>query len=185
MVIKVILGALVVTVIGLVVFKAIDPSLNNGGNNDSSLIDDGIEEENKISVGISGEITRAGNYVLDEGASMADLIEAAGGVTTNADERCYYFEAVLTENESYYIPPKFEVDDVCGNTKLIKWNINTCTKDDLKNIDGIGDSIAQSIITHRAEHGSFYRLEDVMDVNGIGNATFSKLKNYIRLKEAN
>lgn len=183
MVIKVILGALVVTVIGLVVFKAIDPNLNNGGNNDSSLIDDGIEEENKISVGISGEITRAGNYVLDEGASMADLIEAAGGVTTNADERCYYFEAILTENESYYIPPKFEVDDVCGNNPIEKTNINTASQAELMDITGVGATISQKIVSYRDENGTFYTLEALKNVSGIGNATFSKMKNEIILKD--
>ena len=74
---------------------------------------------------------------------------------------------------------------VKGSKQSVAEIVENMDEDDLKNIDGIGDSIAQSIITHRAEHGSFYRLEDVMDVNGIGNATFSKLKNYIRLKEAN
>lgn len=183
MVIKIILGALVVTVIGIVVFKAIDPNLNNGGNTDSGLIDDGIEEESKISVGISGEITRAGNYVLDEGATMAQLIEAAGGVTTNADERCYFFEAVLTENESYYIPPKFEIDDVCGNNPIEKININTASQAELMDITGVGSTISQKIVSYRDENGIFYTLEALKNVSGVGNATFSKMKNEIILKD--
>lgn len=183
MVVKIILGALVVTVIGLVVFKAIDPTLDNPSSNEDSIIDSGIDEESKISIGISGEVVREGNYVLDEGATMAQLIEAAGGVTTNADERCYFFEAILTENESYYIPPKFEVDDVCGNNPIEKININTASTAELMDISGVGATISQKIVDYRDENGTFYALEELKNVSGIGNATFSKMRNEIILKD--
>ena len=50
-------------------------------------------------------------------------------------------------------------------------------------ISGIGDAIASQIIAHRNENGVFYCLEDLMNVNGIGNATFEKLKDSIYLHE--
>ncbi len=183
MIIKIILGGLIVTVIGLVVFQAIDSNLKNVGNPDDSIINNGIEEENKISVGVSGEVTRSGNYVLDEGATMADLIEAAGGVTSNADERCYFFEAVLEDTESYYIPPKFEVDDVCGNNPIFKININSASSAELMEITGVGETISEKIVDYRDENGTFYALEELKKVNGIGPSTFSKMRNEIILKD--
>lgn len=180
--IKIIIGVFIATIIGLVTMQFIAPS-QQVVDSVSKAFNSG--ETTTIKVSIEGEVEAEGSYILEEGSTLDDLIEIANGLTDNADTLCFYTELVLENNETYYIAPIYDIDDICGNTKLIKWNINTCEKDDLKNIDGIGDSIAQSIITYRAEHGSFYRLEEVMDVNGIGNATFSKLKNYIRLKEAN
>ena len=63
-------------------------------------------------------------------------------------------------------------------------NINSCTSEELQTLDGIGASISNSIVSYRNEIGSYKQLEDVMKVNGIGNSTFSKLKNFIRLKDA-
>lgn len=180
--IKIIIGVFIATIIGLVTMQFIAPSQQIIESISKSFDSD---DTTTIKVSIEGEVEAEGSYIIDEGSTLDDLISIANGLTDNADTLCFFTDLELENNETYYIAPIYDIDDVCGNTKLIKWNINTCTKDDLKNIDGIGDSIAQSIITHRAEHGSFYRLEDVMDVNGIGNATFSKLKNYIRLKEAN
>ena len=68
--------------------------------------------------------------------------------------------------------------------KAKKCNINNCTAEDLQQIDGIGASISNSIVTFRKEIGQYMQLEDVMKVNGIGNSTFSKLRNFIRLKDA-
>lgn len=179
---KIIIGVFVFTIIGLVTMQFIAPNLtpvNNANNTTLSLAKDTIK------VSIEGEVEAEGSYLLEEGSNLDDLIEVANGLTDNADTLCFFTDLLLENNQTYYIAPIYDIDDVCGNTKLIKCNINNCEKDDLKNIDGIGDSIAQNIIQYRAENGSFYSLEEVMDVNGIGNATFSKLKNYIRLKDVN
>ena len=61
--------------------------------------------------------------------------------------------------------------------------VNDGSKEELMTISGIGDAIASQIIAHRNENGVFYCLEDLMDVNGIGNATFEKLKDSIYLHE--
>lgn len=178
---KVIIGALVVTVITFVVFKAIDPTLNNNNNN-TTINDNTLKDSTTVSIGISGEITRSGNYVVKTNSTMADLIEAAGGVTSNADERCYFFDAVLKENETYYIPAKYEVSDVCGNNPISKVNINEADESSLLTISGVGNTIAKNIVSYRESNGSFNTLEELKDVDGIGNATFSKMKNEIILK---
>ena len=58
-------------------------------------------------------------------------------------------------------------------------NLNTATKDELKSLSGIGDSKADSIIRYREENGAFLHIEDIMNINGIKEATFSKIKDYI------
>ena len=50
-------------------------------------------------------------------------------------------------------------------------------------ISGFGDAVSTQLITYRNDNGVFRRLEDIKKVNGIGNATFEKVKNYIYLHE--
>ena len=179
--IKVIIGVLVATIIGLVAFTIIDPRVNtNTPINSSKTSTSG----DVYKVEISGEINNAGTYYVEIGATLDELISNAGGLTNNADLLCFETTLTLEDNASYYIAPIYEVNDICGNTKLKKCNINTCSTDELQEIDGIGASISNSIVSYRTQIGKYSQLEDVMKVNGIGNSTFSKLKNFIRLKDA-
>lgn len=179
--IKIILGVLVATIIGLVTFTIIDPNLKKGTQIQTTSTS-GSEDVYKVE--ISGEINNAGVYYVEIGDTLDDLITDAGGLTNNADLLCFETTLTLEDNASYYIAPIYEISDICGNTKIKKYNINTCTSEELQELDGIGESISNSIVTYRNEIGSFKQLEDIMKVNGIGNSTFSKLKNFIRLKDA-
>lgn len=179
--IKILIGVLIATIITLVTLRLVDPT-NNSSN--IQTITHGSGSEDVYKVEISGEINNAGIYYVDIGDTLEDLISDAGGLTSNADELCFETTLTLEDNGTYYIAPIYEVNDVCGNNKLTKYNINSCSAEDLQNIDGIGNSIATSIVSYRSEIGSYKQLEDVMKVNGIGNSTFNKLKNFIRLKEA-
>ena len=60
-----------------------------------------------------------------------------------------------------------------------KININTATEDDLKTLDGIGDSFAKRIIEYRNINGEFNQIEDLMRISGIGKSVFEKIKNDI------
>lgn len=58
-------------------------------------------------------------------------------------------------------------------------NINIATQDELMTITGIGEAKANAIIEYRKEHGKFDTIEDIMNVSGIGESLFAKIKNYI------
>lgn len=60
-------------------------------------------------------------------------------------------------------------------------SINTGTKEELMTLPGIGESKADAIIKYRNESGGFNTLEDIMNVSGIGEAAYSKIKDYIKL----
>ncbi len=60
-------------------------------------------------------------------------------------------------------------------------SINTGTKEELMTLDGIGESKAQAIIDYRLKNGNFLNLEDLMNVSGIGEKAYSKIKDNIKL----
>lgn len=114
---------------------------------------------------------------------MADLIEAAGGVTSNADERGYYTTYELTSGKTYYIPSEYNETDLCNSTAISKVNINSDTAEELAASSVISNAIATSIVSYREEHGNFQCIEDLLEVYGIGNATYRKVRNYVILHE--
>ncbi len=60
-------------------------------------------------------------------------------------------------------------------------NINSATKEQLESLDGIGPVKAQAIIDYRKKNGPFKSLEDVKKVDGVGDATFEKIRKDIAL----
>lgn len=176
---KIIIVTLVITVIGLVVFQFIDPNIVQ-----QTVTSLASGSSDVFSVTVSGEVVTEGTYLLDEGTTFGDLIAAAGGATSNADYLCINDDIELISSGSYYVAPIYDHSNVCSTAKIVKYNINTCESSDLENISGIGSTISSNLIKYRDEIGEFKRLEDIMEVSGIGSSTFSKMRNFIRLKDA-
>lgn len=179
--VKVFAAVLITAVIMIVVFQFIDPNV-------SSTVVNGVEttlvanNANSISVSITGEITRSGTYILEVNTTLGDLISVASGVTSNADENAYDTSYLLEDGTSFYIAPKYNNSDVCSMDPIVKVNINADDEETLQTVAGIGSTIAKAIVSYRTSTGKFGRIEDIKKVNGVGNATFEKIKNYIRLR---
>lgn len=177
MILKICLVVVLAAVVGLVVFQMIDP---NQQATTTTLVDD----PNKITIEITGEVLKEGSYVFsEEKVTMEDLISAAGGVNTNADDRCYYLEAELEDNGSYYIPPKYDNSNVCSEDPIAKVNINEADVETLMTVSGFGETISSAIVEYREANGDFYTLEGLKNVSGIGNAKYNVCKNYVMLHD--
>lgn len=147
----------------------------------------------QITVEIKGEVTNPDVYILEEGSIIKDLIDIAGGLTINGDISKINRADKLRAHQLVYIPNKsdnIKSVEVSGNvvegaiqsssdSNII--NINTATKDELKKISGIGDSKAQKIIDYREKNGGFNSIEDIKNVDGIGEKTFESLKEEIEV----
>lgn len=68
-----------------------------------------------------------------------------------------------------------------SNNSNAKVSINNATVAQLQTLSGIGEAKANEIIKYRNEHGGFSSLEELLNVNGIGEATFNSIKDYISL----
>lgn len=182
---KIIIVALIVTIVGIVAFAAVEKARST--LNDVSIINTASADQETITVTITGEVSKnypsGGTYILPIDSTLADLITAAGGATTNADPKAYDGDYKCGDKMSFYIAPLYDNTNTCSTQPIEKVNINRDDKNTLMNVGAIGSTIATSIINYRETNGLFARIEDLKNVSGIGNATFEKVKNFVQILE--
>lgn len=180
---KTILIVLFVTIVGLVVFSATE-AVSEGITTSTSYVATSYSSTDMLTITLSGQVENPGTYYIDVGTTLSDAISKAGGTTSNADSRAYNGDYELSDGLSFYIAPLRDVNDACSLEEISKVNINTADKSELLSIPGFGDAISTNLISYRESTATFKRLEDIKNVSGIGDATFSKSKDYMILKEA-
>lgn len=178
---KIIIIGLVVTIVGLFLMAGINNAMNGNGNFlNGQPTSQKIEEGDKRVV-ISGEVMHPGEYYISSDETLSSLLVLAGGVTTDADSLTYTESLIIGARTSFYIPKILDSSNMCIDVTLGKININKAFEDDLKSI-GLTTSQAPSLIDHREQNGDFQAIEDIMEVKGIGNAAFEKVKDKITLR---
>ena len=146
-----------------------------------------------IYVQISGAILTPQVAKLKKGSRVFELIEVAGGFTPDASNayvnKVLNLARILADGEKLYIPFSLEELEQDFTTKYITIdstanlivNINTATKQQLTTLPQIGDSTADKIIAYRTKNGAFKSIEDIKNVDGIGDKTFEELKDLISI----
>jgi len=137
-----------------------------------------------LRVYVSGAVHHPDVYTLSQDSIVKDAIEAAGGPTEEADLERINLALPVTDGQQVHVPRQGEdnppVQPPSGQPAAGgKVNINTADSAALESLPGIGPSLAQRIIDHRQAHGPFDRIEDVMEVSGIGDATFEGIQDLI------
>lgn len=148
------------------------------------------EDKEKIYVYICGAIQNPGVYEADLGSRLYNIVELAGGMTTQADTEYVNLARTVTDGEQIIIWTKEETKNMeyvtyptqQQNQTDGKVNINTASKTQLTAITGIGDSRAQAIIEYRESKGLFSSIEDIKKVDGIKDGLFEKIKDNITVK---
>ena len=160
-----------VIVIGMSIVEANDP---NRMQDSVSIQEESVSqiEQEKITINITGEIRKPGEYNVESGLYLEDVIAQAGGITTKADEDCFDYYLLLEKDLTIYIAPVKEE---------IKISINSADLESLTTLTGIGNTLANRIIDFREKNGSFLYLEQIMEVEGIRKSVFHKIRDDICL----
>ena len=145
---------------------------------------DPIPTQALLTIHVTGEIKNPGVYQLQPGSRVADAIRAAGGLLSPANDATVNQAGLLRDGQQVYIGTSSLVAPTMNPVERRGMiNLNTADVDSLMTLPGIGEVHARDIIKYREEKGGFKKVEELMDVNGIGQATFDKLKPYITVGE--
>lgn len=189
---KVILGVIITlllvgAILKFVVFKPEDEV--QVVKSESSSASASIEKEPEtIYVYVTGEVVKPNMYELKKGDRIAELINMAGGFTDKADITSVNLAEKLEDEQHINITSK-EIASSSGpapkgSVSGGKININTATADELDEfLPGIGEVLAGNIISYREKNGRFKNIEDICNVDGIGNGKkYENIKDKITVK---
>ncbi|HEM3428149.1 TPA: helix-hairpin-helix domain-containing protein [Streptococcus suis] len=148
------------------------------------------EEPSQLVVDVKGAVAKPGLYTLAAGARVNDAVEAAGGLTSQANPKSINLAQKLSDEAVVYVASKDENISVVAsttassamsqeekNTSLV--NLNTATEADLQTISGIGAKRATDIIAYREANGGFKSVDDLNNVSGIGDKTMESIRPYV------
>lgn len=175
--------------------------------NGTEINSTGETQPEMIYVDVCGAVANPGVFQLAVGSRVFQAIEAAGGYLPEAVQNCVNRAGVLTDGQQLYILTQEEMErqgldpaEMAGasdgqmngsagtgqNTGMTaqvqqdnRININTADEAQLTTLTGIGATRAQAIIAYREENGPFAAIEDIMNVQGIKEGTFAKIKDEI------
>lgn len=141
-------------------------------------------------VHICGEVRRPGVYQLKEGQRIYEALELAGGCTEEGAADYLNLAGLVEDGMKLVVPSAEELSGQpeadlygtaasAGGDQPAKVNINRAGKEQLMTLTGIGESRAEDILRYREEQGKFETIEDIMNVSGIKQAAFDKIKDEI------
>ena len=175
--------------------------------NGTGINSTGETQPEMIYVDVCGAVANPGVFQLAAGSRVFQAIEAAAGYLPEAVQNCVNRAGVLTDGQQLYILTQEEMErqgldpaEMAGasdgqmngsagtgqNTGIAaqaqqdnRININTADETQLTTLTGIGATRAQAIIAYRQENGPFAAIEEIMNVQGIKEGTFAKIKDEI------
>ncbi|MCX4236716.1 ComEA family DNA-binding protein [Streptomyces ortus] len=155
-------------------------------------------------VDVSGKVREPGVHRLPAGSRVADALKAAGGVRPGTDIGGLNRARFLVDGEQVVVgapsaagPGAAGVPGVPGAgvaggsgsavvgpggaaAPVTPVALNTATLEQLDTLPGVGPVLAQHIIDHRSRHGGFRSVDELREVNGIGDRRFADLRNLVR-----
>lgn len=136
-----------------------------------------------VTVDVAGKVRRPGIVVLDAGARVADALEAAGGARPHVNLSVLNLARVLVDGEQVLVGRSVPAGVAAGaagsptagagSGALV--NLNTATAAELETLPQVGPVTAASIVSWRDEHGGFTAVDELLEVDGIGDATLAQI----------
>lgn len=146
------------------------------------LVTEATTEPIMVYVHICGEVNNPGVYELPEGSRIFEAVRAAGGFTEEAAQSSLNLAQVISDEMQIVIltleeaeaRDRLEQEKAAGIV-----NLNTASKEQLMTLPGIGESRAEDIVRYRKESGGFQSIEEIMNVPGIKESAYLKIKDSI------
>lgn len=189
-----ILGITVFSILAIVwvCIVSID-AISNSRDKSAVDIEITVTEPETIMIHVAGAVENPGLKELPSDGRVKDAISLAGGIVMDADTSILNLAEILQDGQKLYIPLKnekveFPLISEDENLKTLKANkggvnfpinLNTATEMQLKFLPGIGDVRAQDIIKYRNRNNGFKKKSEIMNVMGIGDGTYEKIKDLI------
>ncbi len=140
-----------------------------------------------VTVDVTGKVKRPGIVVLDAGARVVDAVDAAGGARPGVDLASLNLARLLVDGEQIVVgapaaatiaPPPGGAPAVPG-APTAPVNLNLATPAELETLPDVGPVTAAAIVAWRDEHGGFSSVDELLEVDGIGDVTLEKLAPYV------
>lgn len=174
------------------IFLENDVGEDSGLSDLDSLPENDLQETGKMMIDIKGGVESPGVYEMEENSRVIDCIEKAGGFLTEAEQKTVNLAQRTEDQMVIYIPMKGEdlsefehlqtnhlgSESESGQKKV---DLNKADKEQLKTLNGIGETKAENIISYRETDGFFENIEEIKNISGIGEGTYEKLKDEIQV----
>lgn len=150
------------------------------------------KEVSFVAVYVCGAVKNPGVYELPENVRISDAILAAGGLLDEAAPEQLNLAAKIRDEQKIYIPTKeeaaqgfleetdFDKKDLSEKKRI---NLNLANAEQLTALPGIGLKRAEAIISYREAAGGFKSPEELLQIDGIGEALLEKIRDLITVGE--
>jgi competence protein ComEA len=132
-----------------------------------------------IVVAVTGRVRHPGLVRLPAGSRVADAIDAAGGVLPGTDISSLNLARKLSDGELIAVGVPGGSGSASGADASGLVNLNTASLEQLETLPGVGPVLAQRIVDYRDQHGGFRSVDELRQVDGIGDAKFNQLKSRV------
>ena len=142
-------------------------------------------ELSTLKVYVSGAVRNPGVYTVSDGDRLDSVIEAAGGATDEADLSLINLALRVKDEDHWHIPKQGEPLPAVssrGSGGSEKIDVNVADAPLLESLPGIGEVKARANVSYREANGPFSRVEDLLDVRGIGAATLEAIRDLVEVR---
>lgn len=141
-----------------------------------------VRQRQDLIVHVAGAVVNPGVYKVRDGGRVIDAIESAGGERGDADLDQLNLAAPLVDGLRILVPAKgTAANAVEAAEEVDSVHLNTAGPEELQELPGVGEVIAERIIETRKKLGRFKAIEDLQEIEGIGPKKFSRLKDSLVL----
>lgn len=157
-------------------------------------------EEGLILIQVNGAVNCPGRYLLPKTSRVEEAIIMAGGLKEEANTEKLNMAKALKDGAMVYVPYKKQASRpsrsnkevsslaqethsktvIGGGEERLRVNLNTATQQELEALPGIGPAMAQRVIARR-QVKAFGKIEELLEIRGIGKAKLEKLRPYVTL----